>query len=53
MSRLSAWRFSAVNVIVWALFCAIQLIRARLEEGKLAGALPEYAAFSRSRWWFL
>ena len=46
-----AWRWSLLNVAIFALFVAIQLLRARWEESKLKRTFPEYSAFSaRSRW---
>jgi protein-S-isoprenylcysteine O-methyltransferase Ste14 len=36
-----------ISVISFAVFVAMQMIRARLEERLLAGAFPEYAAYAR------
>ena len=45
-------RFSPANMLVLLAFVAIQLCRARWEEGKLTRAFPEYRAFARRSWWF-
>ncbi len=46
-------RFSAVNLLLFAVFCALQLWRARMEEEKLARAFPaEYPRWARRAWWF-
>ena len=45
-------RLSVVNVALLALFVAIQLYRARLEEIKLSTAFPEYCRFARHSRWF-
>lgn len=46
------WRFSVLNVVMFALFLFIQLARAGWEEVKLGGALPAYRQYSRDAWWF-
>ncbi len=46
-------RLTFASVAIFVLFAAIQLIRARMEEVKLAHALPGYAAYARRTWWFL
>ena len=48
---VAAWRWSWTNAMIAALFVAIQLVRARAEEAKLARALPGYAAFARGAPW--
>jgi protein-S-isoprenylcysteine O-methyltransferase Ste14 len=47
-----AWRFSILNVALFALFVVIQLARARWEEAKLARAFPTYLQYSQRTWWF-
>jgi protein-S-isoprenylcysteine O-methyltransferase Ste14 len=51
-SAVACLRFSAANLLLLALFCVLQLWRARMEEEKLARAFPaEYPRFAaRSRW---
>ena len=46
-------RLTPLNAAIFLLFSAIQLCRARMEEAKLAGILPAYAAYARRAWWFL
>jgi protein-S-isoprenylcysteine O-methyltransferase Ste14 len=47
---VATWRFSWINVAVLVLFATIQLVRARLEERKLARWFPQYT--SLLGWWF-
>lgn len=48
---VTLWRFSLANAGLLAVFVAVQCLRARWEEEKLARALPEYAGYrARSRW---
>lgn len=50
-AAVTLWRFSPTNLALLAVFVAVQCLRARWEEEKLARALPEYAGYrSRSRW---
>jgi protein-S-isoprenylcysteine O-methyltransferase Ste14 len=50
-TAVALWRFSAVNLAVWALIIAGQLVRAKLEERKLLESFPEYKeALKKSRW---
>lgn len=46
------WRFSATNLVLWVVFTALQLLRARLEERKLAATIPAYSDYARHHWWF-
>lgn len=45
-------RLSAANLLVLALFIAIQLYRTRLEERKLEVTFPEYHEFKAQSFWF-
>lgn len=45
-------RFSLQNLVVLAVFVAIQLYRSYLEESKLNSAFPEYREFAGKSWWF-
>lgn len=48
---VAAWRFSWTNVAIAVAFVAIQLVRARMEEAKLARVFPAYAeSVGRSPW---
>ncbi len=49
---VTVWRLSATEVAVFVAFVVVQMVRARWEERKLAGAFPEYKAFANSSWWF-
>lgn len=51
-TAVTAWRFSWINLMLLAAFIAIQLLRARWEEQKLARALPGYGEFARGSRWF-
>ncbi len=51
-AAVTVWRWSTVEVAVFAAFVAVQTVRARWEERKLAAVFPEYAAFARKSWWF-
>jgi len=46
------WRWSLVNVALFALFVTIQLFRARWEECKLEKIFPDYNEFTGRSWWF-
>jgi protein-S-isoprenylcysteine O-methyltransferase Ste14 len=46
------WRWSLVNVVLFVLFVAVQLLRSRWEELKLARIFPEYKVLESSTWWF-
>jgi protein-S-isoprenylcysteine O-methyltransferase Ste14 len=47
------WRWSLLNLAVFALFTAIQLLRSRWEETKLLNSFPAYRKFAaRSRWFW-
>lgn len=51
---VTLWRFSMLNLGLFAIFTGIQLFRAAVEEKKLAAILGEtYRSFALSRWWFL
>ena len=52
VAAVCLWRFSTINVVLWVVFAALQLVRARMEEHKLAAAIPEYSDYARRRWWF-
>ena len=41
-------RFSLVNVLIFLLFTACQVIRARIEERKLESIFPEYAEYKKT-----
>lgn len=45
-------RLTPANVAIFLLFLAVQLFRARMEEAKLARAMPGYASYARRTWWF-
>jgi protein-S-isoprenylcysteine O-methyltransferase Ste14 len=47
-----AWRFSWLNLALFALFVTIQLFRSRWEERKLARVFPAYAGWAQRAWWF-
>ncbi len=51
-AAVTLWRFSILNLFVFAAFVAIQLLRARSEEQKLARVFPEYTAWADGSWWF-
>lgn len=46
------WRWSPAGAAVFALFAAVQLLRARWEEGKLLRSAPGYPEYARRAWWF-
>jgi protein-S-isoprenylcysteine O-methyltransferase Ste14 len=46
------WRWSLVNVVLFVIFVAVQLLRSRLEESKLARIFPSYKALKSRSWWF-
>lgn len=50
-TAVAAIRCSVVNLVVLALFIAIQLYRTRLEEGKLRRVFPGYGEFAGRSWW--
>jgi protein-S-isoprenylcysteine O-methyltransferase Ste14 len=51
---VTIWRFSMLNLVLFAAFTGIQLFRAAVEENKLAAVLGEtYRSFALTRWWFL
>lgn len=50
-AAVAIWRASAVNAVLLCLFIAIQLLRARMEEGKLAAAFPQYGPYAAGTWW--
>lgn len=43
--------FSAWNALVCLAFCACQVVRARLEERKLGGLIPEYGRYAATVGW--
>lgn len=45
-------RFSWIDVMIFALFAAVQLYRAKMEEQKLWRVFPAYADFARKSLWF-
>jgi protein-S-isoprenylcysteine O-methyltransferase Ste14 len=48
---VAVWRFSALNIVLFVLFVAIQLYRSRLEEKKLARNIPDYSVYAlRAKW---
>jgi protein-S-isoprenylcysteine O-methyltransferase Ste14 len=50
-TAVALWRFSTINLIVWALIVAGQLVRAKLEEKKLVKNFPEYQnVLDKSPW---
>jgi protein-S-isoprenylcysteine O-methyltransferase Ste14 len=49
-AAVCAWRFSPVNLFILVAFAAIQVLRAKAEEEKLARNFPGYRALRRS-WW--
>ena len=49
---VAAIRFAPRNLLLLALFVAIQLYRTRLEEAKLRAVFPGYAAFAATSRWF-
>lgn len=48
---VATWRFSWANVVIALAFVTIQLVRARLEERKLARVFPGYTEFARRSPW--
>jgi protein-S-isoprenylcysteine O-methyltransferase Ste14 len=46
------WRFSVINLFIWAAFVCIQMVRARLEERKLRSYFPEYDACMKGKWFW-
>jgi protein-S-isoprenylcysteine O-methyltransferase Ste14 len=50
-AAVTTWRFSLVNLALFAAFAVIQLLRARWEEQKLARIFPAYAAWAVSAPW--
>ncbi|MCK5307492.1 MAG: DUF1295 domain-containing protein, partial [Zetaproteobacteria bacterium] len=48
---VTVWRFSWVNVSVLVLFVVLQLVRARMEEEKLARNFPAYKEYAGKVWW--
>lgn len=48
-----AWRFSWANVAIFGLFVAIQVVRANLEERKIARVFPAYAEYAKRTWRFV
>ena len=50
-AAVAMWRASAANAVVLGLFIAIQFLRARWEEEKLARAFPEYGTYAARAWW--
>ena len=49
---VTVWRLSLLNFLVFGLFVAIQLFRARMEEEKLGRNFSEYADYKNQAWWF-
>jgi protein-S-isoprenylcysteine O-methyltransferase Ste14 len=46
------WRLSLINLAIFFLFTAFQLVRARMEEMKLELNFPEYGEYVSKTWWF-
>jgi len=49
---VTVWRFSVINLALFCLFTALQMVRARMEETKLELNFPEYRKYSEKTWWF-
>lgn len=49
---VAAIRLCTVNIIVFALFVAVQLLRSYEEEKKLTRVFPPYRTFAAQSWWF-
>jgi len=49
---VATWRFSWVNVCIWIVFVLVQMVRARLEEGKLCAFYPEYGSRMKGKWFW-
>ena len=50
-AAVTVWRFSFLNLAVLSFFVVLQLLRARLEEEKLARNIPAYKEYARKVWW--
>ncbi len=46
------WRFSVLNLVLFALFVSVQLLRSRWEEEKLVQVFPAYREWARTVRWF-
>jgi protein-S-isoprenylcysteine O-methyltransferase Ste14 len=51
-AAVMAWRFSILNLVLFGLFTAIQLLRSRWEEKKLGRVFSSYAGWAKTVWWF-
>jgi protein-S-isoprenylcysteine O-methyltransferase Ste14 len=51
-AAVMAWRFSILNLLLFALFAAVQLLRSRWEEKKLGRVFPGYDDWAKTVWWF-
>jgi protein-S-isoprenylcysteine O-methyltransferase Ste14 len=51
-AAVTAWRFSILNLALFGLFAAIQLLRSRWEEKKLGRIFSSYAGWAKTVWWF-
>jgi protein-S-isoprenylcysteine O-methyltransferase Ste14 len=48
---VTAWRFSLLNIVIFAAFVVIQLLRARWEEEKLVRVFPAYREYcTKAKW---
>jgi protein-S-isoprenylcysteine O-methyltransferase Ste14 len=48
---VTLWRFSVINLALFCLFTALQMVRARMEETKLELNFPEYGQYRERAWW--
>ncbi|MDF1554749.1 MAG: methyltransferase, partial [Deferrisomatales bacterium] len=51
-AAVALWRWSPRNGVLLALFVAVQLLRSRWEEEKLARVFPAYRVLCRHSRWF-
>ncbi len=48
---VALWRLTPGTIVLFVLFAAVQILRAKWEETKLTAATPGYGAYAQRTWW--